>query len=85
MSAATSTRYDFGRCTVEHVDGVKHAYTDYGGQTSQFGETQIVIRLAQASYDKHDEAIATLSDYDARELAGKILYLLDRGFVDEIG
>jgi hypothetical protein len=75
MSATTSTRYDFGRCTVEHVDTRSHGGPTWGGGPQLDMESRIVVvRLAQAHGG--DDALITLLDFDARDLADKILELL---------
>lgn len=77
MSANQSVRYDFGRCTVEHVGGQLHGSTPFGSNVVVYGESTITVRLAQSPEHKNDEALFTLADYDARLLATAILETLD--------
>lgn len=73
MSANQSVRYDFGRCTVEHVDTRRLLDTTFGGDPT-LGLGTVVVRLAQSHGG--DDALITLLDFDARDLADKILDLL---------
>lgn len=70
MSATTATRYDFGRCTVEDVG------------RRDFRETQHLPHETVATFELQqshggDQALFMLLAVDARELANKILELLD--------
>jgi hypothetical protein len=80
MTTTTQTRYDFGRCTVEHVDRndctVPHWGTTLDSPVLAMSKSGVVIRVAQSWYDRSDEAQFTLFDFDARALAEKILEAL---------
>lgn len=79
MSAAQSVRYDFGRCTVEHLDKRREFPQLWGNGSGLFGKAdpwyEVTVRLKQAHGG--DDALVTLLDFDARELANKILELLN--------
>lgn len=55
MTTKKSTRYDFGRCSLEFVDG------------APFGPDSLAVRLSQVSGG--DEVLFTLSRGDAASLA----------------
>ncbi|OMC55410.1 hypothetical protein A5747_13545 [Mycobacterium sp. IS-836] len=74
MSATTSTRYDFGRCTVEHVDA--RAFFPGGSPYVELLNSDVVVTRIRQAGPAGDEALFTLLDEDARELANKILELL---------
>lgn len=75
MSTTKSVRYDFGRCTVEHVDSRHTGARMWGGDPHIYmNSTSVVARLKQSHGG--DEALITLLDFDARDFANKILELL---------
>lgn len=75
MSTQQSVRYDFGRCTVEHVDSRSNGAPTWGGDPHIYMEYhRLVVRVKQAHGG--DEALFNLFDFDARDLANKILELL---------
>lgn len=74
MTATTSTRYDFGRCTVEHVAQRRDRGASLTWGAPGLETRTVVVRLKQAHGG--DDALVTLLDFDARDLADKILDLL---------
>lgn len=80
MTANAQTRYDFGRCTVEHVGPHDYNVPAWGtdsGHILGMSKRGIVVRVQQSHVVQgFDEAMFTLLDVDARDLANQILEAL---------
>lgn len=81
MTANAQTRYDFGRVTVEHVGPHDYSASAWGANPRSLFEISrrgVVVRVQQSHMiNAPDEAIFTLLDCDARDLAKQLLEALE--------
>lgn len=77
MTANTQTRYDFARCTVEHVGPHEyHAQAWVTDSILSMSKRGVTLRIQQSNNIAPDEAQFTLLEDDARALALDILQAL---------